>query len=323
MNEQTLLDRIREVTGIRKEGPLTMVRDTTDFMRINPGDLLQLDGRYYYVRGEAVEGRFGLDGEPKFWVKRALDLEDGSMKYIKLVFHESFTMNLGVQAIKCYRSPDKESRILDLSRGDPRFMQGFTVADEAGNSVRVIDKVEGARFYDFIHDRQEDHETYFRETFPSVLRSVMECVEAIEKLHQGGEIHGDIRNDHIIINPRLGRYVWIDFDYAYDWSENPYGVDLFGLGNVLLFAAGKGFHTLPDVCGNTTGCYLYGATLNHDDCSLFFPHRIMALGKLFPYVPESLDYVLLHFANGAEIYYETTAELIADLRVVAKDIGAE
>lgn len=58
-------------------------------MNIRSGDVLDPGGSYYLVRGEEMEGRFGLDGEPKYWMKRAIDLSDGSSKVIKLVFYES------------------------------------------------------------------------------------------------------------------------------------------------------------------------------------------------------------------------------------------
>ena len=44
-----------------------------------------------------------------------------------------------------------------------------------------------------------------------------------------------------------------------------------------------------------------------------FPNRIVNLRKLFPYIPETLNNVLLRFSLGANIYYDTAEELIIDL----------
>jgi tRNA A-37 threonylcarbamoyl transferase component Bud32 len=323
MNEAEIRERIREYSRFGPRGPLRILADTSDFMRIGDGDVLELDGRLYLVRGEEFEGRFGLDGEPKFWVKRAIDLEDGSAKIIKLVFYENFVMQLGAQPIRCYRSPRKEARILRKVRGHPRFMQGIAVKDTAGNDVRIIDRIRGHSMYQVFSDLELDHRTYFFERFPAVFAQVVKCVRAIADLHDHGEVHGDIRNDHILIERGTGRYAWIDFDYAYEWGESPFGVDLFGLGNIVLFTAGKGFYTLRDMGEPGEALRRVQADLAPQDFSLFFPNRLMNLRKLFPYIPESLSYVLMHFSQAAEVFYETAGELLADLVAAAPDVGAE
>ena len=136
--------------------------DTTEFMRIGHGDVMALAGRHYLVLRDEAERRFGLE-DPKFWVKRCIELETGAKRIVKLVFHESFPLRLGAVALTCYRSPDKEARILDLVRGDPRFMQGENVRDEKGNMVRVLDLVAGRRLDLWVENLEIDHATYFRE----------------------------------------------------------------------------------------------------------------------------------------------------------------
>jgi len=321
MRESELREKIEQHSRFPLRGKLNVITDTTQFMGIRSDDVLELGGSFYLVKGEEVEGRFGLDGEPKFWVKRAIDLSDGSVKIIKLVFHESFVMQLGIQQIKCFRSPRKESRILEKTRGDPFFMQGFTVPDSVGNIVRVIDRIYGVRYYDYILDLALDHETYFHQHFPVLLRNLLLCFRAIQRLHKMEELHGDIRNDHIIIDRESGIYRWIDFDYTYEWSENPFGVDLFGLGNILLLTLGKGFHNLPDIaaCGpsgmETISC------LTPSDFSLIFRNRIINLQKLFPYIPDGLNQVMLHFSHGAEVFYEKTEELLGDLEACEAEMA--
>lgn len=314
MEELEIRERVGEFTRFRPPAKLNIVNDTTEFMNIKADDILELEGSFYLIRGEEVEGRFGLDGEPKYWVKRAIDLADGSVKVIKLEFYETFTMQLGAQKIRCFRSPQKEARILDKIRNDPFFMQGINVRDVKGNAVRIIDRIVGARYYDYIHNIEMDHETYFHTLFPEILGNVISAIEALERLHGMGELHGDVRNDHILIDRRTGRYTWIDFDYTYEWSENPFGVDLFGLGNILLFSIGKGFHTIPDLSACGPAGMALKSCLTPADMSLFFKHRIINLQKLFPYIPDSLNYILLHFGQEAQVYYESTAELLEDLR---------
>jgi hypothetical protein len=315
MTEQEIRERVAEYSRFAPQGKIEIITDTSEFMSIQAGDVLELGGRYYLMRGEEVEGRFGLDGEPKFWVKKGIDLADGQHKVIKLVFNESFNMRLGELSIRCIRSPSKESRILDKVRDNPHFMHGFTVHDSAGNLVRIIEKIQGQRYYDLINDLQMDHDCYFHEVFPSIFENILLCVDAIDELHKMGEVHGDIRNDHIFVERNTQIYRWIDFDYTYEWSENPYGVDLFGLGNILLFTIGKGFHNVTEVAKNNPHGKDLIKSLTPDDLSLFFTHRIINLKKLFPYIPECLNHVLMHFAQGTEVFYENTSELLDDLSV--------
>ena len=320
MNEAEVRERIGSFTRFPPRGKLNIVSDTTEFMSIKADDVLEFNGGYYLVRGEEVEGRFGLDGEPKYWVKRAIDLSDGTSKIIKLVFHESFLMQLGSLQIQCFRSPIKEARILDMTHDDMRFMQGFNVKDTAGNAVRIIDRIQGSRYYDYIHNLDIDHETYYYQVFPKVFDSILGAFQAINDLHHMGELHGDIRNDHILIARSTSKYTWIDFDYTYDWSENFFGVDLYGLGNILLFTVGKGFHTIPDLNACGPEGIKMKQCLTQADLSLFFKHRIVNLQKLFPYIPDSLNLALMHFGQEADVFYEHTDELLSDLRACEVDL---
>ena len=74
--------------------------NTTDFFRVEYGDVVVLGGRPYLIRHNAKEGRFGVDDEVKFWVKRSIDLESGSLKILKLVFHEARSSYLAVSPAK-------------------------------------------------------------------------------------------------------------------------------------------------------------------------------------------------------------------------------
>ena len=55
--------------------------DTSDFFRVDYGDIVVLDDVPFLIRHNAKEGRFGLDDEVKFWVKRAIDLRNGPEVY--------------------------------------------------------------------------------------------------------------------------------------------------------------------------------------------------------------------------------------------------
>ena len=295
--------------------------DTTDFFGVEYGDVILLEGNPYLVRQNAKEGRFGVDDDVKYWVKRAIDLQTGDPKIIKLVFYEKFLAHIGEIEFECFRSPRKEARILNLVAGHENFMQGFAVEDEKGNIVRVLDLIQGKPLSKYIESLNSDHYNYFNELFPEIFDRYMECVAAIEFLHENGERHGDIRRDHIFIDRENdNRYRWIDFDFNYRHRENIYGYDLFGLGNILMFLVGKGDVLLYDL-KNQDSPHL--DSLRDEDLNIVFHNRVANLKKIYPYIPESLNRVLLHFSNGANWYYEHTNQLRSDLEAFRHEWGVK
>jgi hypothetical protein len=319
MNESEIRARVEAVSGRPADRHFAVFHDTTQFTDILRGHVIELEGNHYLVQGDMREGRFGIDEQPKFWVKRAVELGTGAKKVLKLVFHEDFNIRIGLLRIRCYRDPEKEGRVLDLVRGDPRFMQGVTMRDEKGNAVRVIDLIRGKSIYRYLHDLDMGHEEYFRTALPGVLRGVLGCFEAIATIHAKGLHHGDIRNDHILIEKGTGLYRWIDFDLCQDVSD----FDVWSLGNILLFSVGKGEHTFHEVRAGKLVLAKGAAPLTEQDASGFFVHRIMNLRKLFPWIPAALNDVLMHFSYGTADFYESVDEVIDDLRPVVRSLGAD
>jgi hypothetical protein len=288
------------------------VEDTTDFFAIDYGDVILVGDKKYTVTGNERERRFGIES-PKFWVKRALDTETEEKKIIKLAFLESFEITLGGVRIRCFRNPDKEEEILALVRDHPHFMHGTSHKDSKGNSIRILDIVRGQDFFVYIDSIGMGHESYFQKMLPGIMKKLVQAFEAIRFLHVHGFRHGDIRNDHIIIERDTGNYVWIDFDYDYEAGENPFGLDIFGLGSILLYAIGKGFHNLHMIENEP---FIYGDLKNHlepGDFSILDKWRFINLRKLYPYIPATLNDVLMHFSRGASVYYEFVEEVIEDL----------
>jgi len=286
--------------------------DTTDFFAIDYGDEINVGGKRYTVMGHERERRFGIE-DPKFWVKRVGDTETGEKKIIKLSFFESFETSLGGVKIRCFRDPDKESDILDFVRGHPAFMQGVSCKDFKGNTLRILDIVRGPNFFNHIDTYRMPHKKYFFSFFPQILSYLIEAFEAIRLLHDRGFKHGDIRNDHLIVPPHNNRYVWIDFDYDFEATENPFALDIFGLGNILLYAAGRGFHNYYMIKHDTADYGDLIQRLSLGDFSILNRSRLMNVKKLYPYVPTALNDILMHFSLDATIYYERVEEIIADM----------
>ncbi len=308
--EQKLLRMIRKWVPRERVPKRVRIKDTADYFRVDYDDVVILNGVPYFVRNNEREGRFGIDDEQKFWVKRARDLRTGEVKILKWVFKERFDARIGNLVFECVRSPQKEARILELVRNRPEFMQGTTVLDSSGNQLRILDYIQGKTLGQLTLEMGRSHDDFFHTYFPGLLDEFIGIVQAIGFLHEHNEKHGDVRRDHIIKDAATGRYRWIDFDFNYRHGESRFGYDLFGLGNVLLFITGRGDITTYQLLKERPEML---DRLNADDVNIVFHYRVNNLKKIYPYIPEKLNRVLMHFSRGAHVYYEDTRELLDDL----------
>lgn len=295
--------------------------DTSDFTAIDYGDIIHIDNRYFLITAYAVEGRFGVDDQPKQWVPKVYDLISGQTFILKLVFHETFSVDVGDFTIPCYRNPEKEARILEFTEGHKRFMQGYSVEDEAGNLVRILDIVRGRRLDKFIYREKCSHEEYFHAYFPTILQEFLHCAQAIHHLHQGGFRHGDIRRDHIYVEFDTGMFRWIDFDYDFYLPERPFTLDILELGNLLMFLIARGDYRDRDLRDNHSINEALFHTICADDFSLLSKNRIVNMQKIFPYIPTNLNNICMHFSQKATVWYDTADEFCMDLAEVAASLS--
>ncbi len=305
-----IIERVRELTGWQNYDRPQIITDTTDWMRIQRGHILRIGGRDFVIEGNRYESRFGIGDQPKYWVFAAVDLENGDKKIIKMVFLEEFHVHIGIFKIRCFRSPEKEGKVLDMVKHDKRFMQGYTAMDERGNRVRIIDFIKGDSLFAYIYTINKSHEQYFHEDLPKLLHQLVGCIEAIQFLHDRGTCHGDIRNDHIIIEAGTGLYRWIDFDLCQHVSD----FDVWSIGNILNYTVGKGINSFKIVTKSDRFSDKVKQSLSADDASAFYEYRVMNLKKLYPYIPESLNNILMHFAIKPHGTYGTVRELVGDFR---------
>ncbi len=288
---------------------IPIIEDTSEYMDIFHGMVLRLEENDFLVTSNAYEGRAGLDDAPKYWVKYVIDLTTGERKILKLVFYEEFSVRFGDILIKNFRNPEKESSILNLVRGNPYFMQGLSVKDKQKNNVRILDFIKGPTLYSYITEIPQSHEEYFFKSFPDILQSIITSISAMEFLNKNGHHHGDICNDHIIIDKESGHYRWIDFDSAVNFPD----YDIWSMGNILTYAVGKGIHSFHAVRKNNSLYPFHSSELVHEDACLFFRYRIVNLKKLFPYIPNKLNNILKCFSHGAKNHYENFQILTNDL----------
>lgn len=313
-----VLDQHRVTKSMR--GRIRVFSDTTDFSSIDYGDVICAGDRYFLVTGFTKEGRFGVDDQIKPWVPKVEDLESRERYIIKLVFHESFDVTFGPYTIPFYRDPEKESQILELTKGHKHFMQGQTVHDEAGNLVRILDIINGSRLDKVIHRSGTPHEQYYYEELPQILSKFLVCMKCVTILHGNGLRHGDIRRDHIFVERKTGVYTWIDFDYDYYIPERPFAIDIFELGNIMVYLTGRE-DFLPKTILTTEDLGKEAlAKITSDDYSLLATSKVINLKKLYPYISDKLNNIFLHFTTGATVFYETVDELADDLQAAIEEM---
>ncbi len=313
----SLKQRIQEVTRREPSTRMKVFEDTSEFMSIDVGDVMRLSGNDYLIIGHAREGRFGIDDQPKFWVKTCLDLTTGLKKIIKLVFLETFVNKVGETVYQFLRSPEKEAKILDDMQGHPNFMQGHPVRDTVGNIVRIIDFISGPSLFDYLRGLNMSHREYYNAEFLNVMRLFIQSVRAISLLHEKGLHHGDIRADHIIIHNGTKDYMWIDFDYEVDKPD----YDAICLGNVLQQVVGKGRHSINDIQEHPENYPDFNGTLTSPDMSLMFRYRVANLQKLYPYIPREMNDMVMRYSNGCSNLYKSVNSLLSDLCSLFPDIA--
>ncbi len=312
--------RDHRVTRSLRRSPRIFI-DTTDFTSIDYGDIIFVDNCYFLVTGYTKEGRFGVDEQVKPWVPRVEDLATGNRQILKLVFHETFDITMGEFTISYYRNPEKEARILELVQDHPRFMHGRAVLDEKGNLVRILDIINGRRLDKYIYRNGSEHEAYFYQELPAILKQFLECIQAISLLHHNGFRHGDIRRDHIFVERHTDLFRWIDFDYDYYMPERPFAVDLYELGNLLMYLVVRGnFHPREILADPGMGEKVLN-TIEPGDYALLSKNRIVNLQKLFPYIPTELNNIFLHFSLGTEVFYDTADEIGQDLEAALQKLS--
>jgi hypothetical protein len=312
--EEWIQERLR-CLGIEPAPKAPLVwDDTTHYMRIERDHIIRLQGDLFLVRCHEREGRFGLENQPKFWVKRVLALATGQTHILKLAIEESFKARVGAVEVLCVRNGEKEAKVLELVRADPRFMQGRSARDSRGNLVRIIDFIRGGDLLTYIDSIRLPHRQYCALMLPAILAKISANIAALQRLHDAGLCHGDIRNDHLLIERETGAYKWIDFDL----DQPSVDFDIWSVGNILHCVVGKGFTTFRDALDLRPEL---SGKLSQDDASVFFPNRVMNLQKLYPYLPDRLNRVLLRFSFGARAGYDRVSQIADDLAECAASAG--
>ena len=140
---------------------------------------------------------------------------------------------------------------------------------------------------------------------------IVELVEAIRFL-QMNMMTNMVTSGMTMSSGRMGQETAAgsDFDFDFLHKENVFGYDLFGLGNILTYLTGR---------GDVTSQLLQQASspvvsqLTEYDMNIIFNNRVVNLKKVYPYVPDELNHILLHFSMAANVFYDNTDQFLYDL----------
>jgi len=274
-------------------------------------------GRHAILDQELRKGRpFGLEDEPKYWVRRAIDLEDGSTKILQARVHEKFETTIGEVVIERFRSPRKEARILDLVRGHRNFMHGSLVLDEAGNNVRILEYIRGRR-YDASLSISEPITTITSTHFPKVLEEYIELVTAIQFLprSRGKAWRYQARPHHPGPGNRLQPVDRLRLQLS-AWREH-----------VQLRSAGPRQH--PDLPGRPRRHPRDRTLPQHPkalqsltsrDIAITFKNRVANVRKVLSVRAGFLEPDAPAFFRGAKVFYENSGRCSTDLARATTDV---
>lgn len=91
---------------------------------------------------------------------------------------------------------------------------------------------------------------------------------------------------------------------------------------MLQFCIGMGTNTFHEVLGSDSFPEWIKNEISSDDASAFHKNRIINLRKLFPYIPERLNDILLHFAQNTSMFYDSIDQIVTDLEEALEELPA-
>ena len=110
------INNLFEERGRKTHPNMHIYHDTSAFMDIESGDVIVLDDVPFLINRNEKESGFGMDDDPKYWVKQTINLETGESKIVKLVFFRGvLAKKMGGLNVRFFRSPEKEADVLRRS----------------------------------------------------------------------------------------------------------------------------------------------------------------------------------------------------------------
>ena len=269
-----------------------IIEDTTK--KKNVGDIVRLGrARYRIVRSR----------HNTFHTKKARRLDTN--EYVWLKFHLA-----GAQMgkMEARRIKKLQERPID------HFVNGQTFEDSKGNIVNIFEHIEGETLHEVIQGIKVGHREYFKDHFPDLALKLLDLARALQELHERLKItHSDIHLKNIIIQDGTRKPFLIDYDFPI-MSERYSDIEELGLSLLdlaLKSTCAEGSHTLYDF-----------PKLEFTGGELWDEEVILNARKIYSYIPEDINNILLRFADDCENRYKTASEFADDLEKALRNMTA-
>ena len=89
LSDSDLRERVRALAGVAPPERIEVKTDTSAVLAIRRGAVLRLEGEDFFVLGDVMEPRFGLEDQPKSWVKNAV----GRLRWIDFDLAQAFSVH--------------------------------------------------------------------------------------------------------------------------------------------------------------------------------------------------------------------------------------
>jgi hypothetical protein len=158
---------------------------------------------------------------------------------------------------------------------------------------------------------KDENETNYS---PEKLKEMIAACVGPEKVPKQVLIHTDTTDFYRIDYDDVVVLVGRPYLVRNNEREGRFGI--FGLGNILVYLAGRGDVTVQNLKQNNSPAY---NLLFHEDVNIIFNNRLVNLKKVYPYIPDSLNLVMMHFSLVANVFYEDTLQFLSELQEAKED----
>lgn len=298
------------VYGLRP--PLTLSKTAGEFRKIinsakAPDFVLQVGARV-----EIKDKQFNILEWLRTSTYRAEDLESG--KSVVLKFQGKGKKCSGYERDFFAKVPSHDN-----------IVRGYSLVDESGDILIVTEFTEGEKLQDYLSEFGVDHKRYFLESFPEILNNFMGAIRGVEHIVKNG-FYNEFAIYHIWIDKKTGRYILFDFDLpSTELSKLQALKDLESStisnigGSLCEIVAPLGIYEYEAVHDEE----MYFDELGITDADFNEYNLLVDLQKVYPYIPDELNKILLRFGRDASNPYTSISELYSDLESVVKLLKSE
>lgn len=309
--------------------PGRSIRTLREFTQTGVGEVIEVDGVRYQVIAIPEERIYDELDAAHLFVRIVRTVGTREKRVLKV----GPTMDLADTDEPSIKSAVKESEILRLVQGNRGFVQGVGRVPTGCDFVLCdMEYMEGPTLPEWIKSMPQDHKTYYRDMFPFLAARFADAARALHELHEAGRIsqseygyHGDMgQGDCLIYDQSRSTLRWFDLNLVLLGDRNGVAEDINELGKIFRFIVGKRLHTVGTFAQHPE-LYPHARVrpadfsredlvdLGVDDLSLL---PVVNLGKLFPYISDEVNALLMQFRGDGWDGFRSALELAEAIEAV-------